>query len=103
MGSAGVLGAALLPAALVLWLYRGDPTYALMGVLLGQAVLLLFPEALLRAEEAGAAASGGGRAARGPGLFLGASAAAVAGARLAIARYEGFHLPARLALWGRVW
>jgi hypothetical protein len=96
LGVAGVLGAALAPAALVTWIYRGDPMYALMGMLLGQSVLLLFPEASLRAGEESAAA---GRI----GLFLGASAAAVAGVSLAIARYHDFRVPERLALGSKLW
>jgi hypothetical protein len=96
LGIAGVLGAALVPAALVMLIYRGDPWDALMGILLGQGVLLLFPEASVRAGEDGAAA---GRV----GLFLGASAAAVAGVLLAISRYEDFHTPERLALGTKLW
>jgi hypothetical protein len=96
LGIAGVLGAALVPAALVMLIYRGDPWDALMGILLGQGVLLLFPEASVRAGEEGAAA---GRI----GLFLGASATAVAGVLLAISRYEDFHTPERLALGTKLW
>lgn len=96
LGIAGVLGAALAPAALVTWIYRGDPMYALMGLLLGQSVLLLFPEASAHAGEDSAAA---GRI----GLFLGASAAAVSGVSLAIARYHDFRVPERLALGSKLW
>jgi hypothetical protein len=103
LGIAGVLGAALAPAALIMVIFRGDPTDALMGVVLGQGVLLLFPESSLRAGEAGAVAGGTARAACGPGLFLGASAAAVAGALLAIARYKDFHTAERLALGSKLW
>jgi hypothetical protein len=92
----GVLGAALVPAALMMVIYRGDPGDVLMGVLLGQGVLLLFPEASLRAGEEDTAASR-------IGLFLGASAAAVAGAMLAIARYEDFAMAERLAHGSKLW
>jgi hypothetical protein len=84
----GSLGAAVIGAALVSLIYRGDPTDALVGLILGQSVVLLFSE---------------GSGARSVSIFLGAGAAVAAGVCLAIGQYEDMNAAERLAVGGKLW
>lgn len=92
----GVLGAVLGAVAALMLVYRQNPTYALVGLLLGQGVTLFFLEASA-GEERQRATTGLYR------LFLAVGAAAVAGVALAVAQYEPLRAPERLAVGGKLW